>query len=687
MKSEGFDDMGHRVAVDIGGTFTDLVAVEEATGRLIEVKVLTTPLSPETAVLDALARSAISPEAIAHFLHGTTLVINALTERRGARVALITTQGFGDLMEIQRCNRRDMYNLRYTKPRSFVPRSRVWEIRERVTAGGDMLVPMAEEDARSAARACAAAGVEAVAVCFLNAYANPRHEVRCREIVREILPDVPVTISHELTREWREYERCSTAVLNAYVQPLMSVYLAGLDDALTARGIQGPRHVMQSNGRVATFLGAATRPITLVESGPVAGVIGAAAAGVSLGISDLISLDIGGTTAKASLVRGGRPTLHTDYYIERDRVRSGYPIKIPTVDIVEAGAGGGSIARLDAGGRLLVGPQSAGADPGPACYGRGGLDPTVTDAFLITGVLDPQYFLGGTLPLDVEAAVEVYERLARSLRASVEETALGVIRLATTNMANTLRLVSVHRGHDPRDLALFVMGGGGPMHASVLARELGMRLVIVPPRAGVFSAFGMLHADIGLDLIRTKLLRLSDAGARTMITAVFDEMVSDARDALAASGVDEPGPVFSMSLDMRYKGQEHTVEVAVPPDGDPAVLTARFHAAHEHRYTFRLADPVEVVNFRLAAVVTQSRPAPPHVQPSAGVESIGYRSVWLTSNAVRTSIFRRDMLGAGATIDGPAIVEEAATTTVVLPGDRLEVHPSGALLIDIGGDG
>lgn len=678
--------MGYRVAVDIGGTFTDLVAVEEATGRLIEVKVLTTPRSPETAVLDALARSAISPEAIVHFLHGTTLVINALTERRGARVALITTHGFGDLMEIQRCNRRDMYNLRYAKPRSFVPRSRVWEIRERVTAGGDMLVPMDEEDARSAARACAAAGVEAVAVCFLNAYANPRHEVRCREIVREILPDVPVTISHELTREWREYERCSTAVLNAYVQPLMSVYLAGLDDALSARKIQGPRHVMQSNGRVATFLGAATRPITLVESGPVAGVIGAAAAGIALGISDLISLDIGGTTAKASLVRGGRPTLHTDYYIERDRVRSGYPIKIPTVDIVEAGAGGGSIARLDAGGRLLVGPQSAGADPGPACYGRGGLDPTVTDAFLITGVLDPQYFLGGTLPLDVEAAVKAYERLSRSLRASVGETALGVIRLATTNMANTLRLVSVHRGHDPRDLALLVMGGGGPMHASVLARELGMRLVIVPPRAGVFSAFGMLYADIGLDLIRTKLLRLSDAGARTIIAAVFDEMASDARDALAASGVDEPGPVCSMSLDMRYKGQEHTVEVAVPPGGDPAVLTARFHAAHEHRYTFRLADPVEVVNFRLAAVVTQSRPAPPHVQPSAVVESIGYRSVWLTSNAVRTSIFRRDMLGAGATIEGPAIVEEAATTTVVLPGDRLEVHPSGALLIDIGGD-
>jgi N-methylhydantoinase A len=310
----------------------------------------------------------------------------------------------------------------------------------------------------------------------------------------------------------------------------------------------------------------------------------------------------------------------------------------------------------------------------------------VTDAFLVTGVLDPEYFLGGALPLRPEAAVEVYERMARSLRASVEETALGVIRLATTNMANTLRLVSVHRGHDPRNLALLVMGGGGPMHASVLAREMGMRLVIVPPRAGVFSAFGMLHADIGLDLIRTRLLRLGDSGAGATIAAVFDDMAADARDALAASGVDERNALFSMSLDMRYKGQEHTVEVAVPPNGDPAVLTARFHDAHERRYTFRLADPVEVVNFRLAAVVAQSRPAPARTQPFAAFEPVGYRSVRFASDAVRTPIFRRDVLGVGAAIEGPAIVEEAATTTVVLPGDRLEVHASGSLLIHVGGD-
>lgn len=678
--------MGHRVAVDIGGTFTDLVAIDEQTGRVTEAKVLTTPRAPGAGVLDAVERSGIPPGEIVHFLHGTTLVINALTERRGARVALLTTHGFGDLLEIQRCNRRDMYNLRYAKPRPFVPRGRVWEITERVTAGGEELVAMSEGDIRSAGRACAAAGAEAVAVCFLNAYANPQHEVRCREILRQVLPDVPVTLSHELTREWREYERCSTAVLNAYVQPLMSTYLAGLDDALSARRIQGPRHVMQSNGRVTTFVGAARHPITLVESGPVAGVIGAAAVAAALGISDLISLDIGGTTAKASLIRAGRPALHTDYYIERDRVRSGYPLKIPTVDIVEAGAGGGSIARLDAGGRLLVGPQSAGADPGPACYGRGGTDPTVTDAFLVTGVLDPEYFLGGTLQLRADAAVEVYERLARALRASVDETALGVIRLATTNMANTLRLVSVHRGHDPRDLALLVMGGGGPMHACVLAREMGMRLVIVPPRAGVFSAFGMLHADVGFDLIRTRLLRLDDSGAGVTIASVFDEMAGDARDALAASGVDGSGAAFSMSLDMRYKGQEHTVEVGVPPDANPAALTARFHEAHELRYTFKLADPVEVVNFRLAAVVAQARPAPARTQPSAALEPVGHRPVRFASAAVRTPIFRRDTLGAGAAVDGPAIVEEAAATTVVLPGDRLEVHPSGSLLIHVGED-
>jgi N-methylhydantoinase A len=677
--------MEYRVAVDIGGTFTDLVAVEEGTGSLIETKVLTTPRAPEKGVLDAAEASRIPAGGVAHFLHGTTLVINALTERRGARIALLTTAGFGDLLEIQRCNRRDMYNLRYAKPQPFVPRSRVWEVRERVTAGGEVLVPLNEEDIRSAGRACVAAGAEAVAVCFLNAYANIRHEVRCREILRELLPDIPLTLSHELTREWREYERCSTAALNAYVQPLMSTYLAGLDAALTARGIRGPRHVMQSNGRVTTFLGAAKHPITLVESGPVAGVIGAAAAAAVLGISDLISLDIGGTTAKASLIRGGWPTLHTDYYIERDRVRSGYPLKIPTVDIVEAGAGGGSIARLDAGGRLLVGPESAGADPGPACYGRGGADPTVTDAFLVTGVLDPDYFLGGSLPLRVEAAVEVYERLAHALRASLEDTALGVIRLATTNMANTLRLVSVHRGHDPRNLALLAMGGGGPMHASVLAREMGMRLVIVPPRAGVFSAFGMLHSDVGLDLIRTRLARLDDPRAQAIIASVFEEMVGDARDALTASGVNEAAAAFTMSLDMRYKGQEHTVEVGVPPNGNAASLAARFHEAHERRYTFRLADPVEVVNFRLAAVVAQTRPAPVKTQPSASPEPVGFRAVWFSASPARTPIFRRDRLGAGTVIHGPAVIEEAATTTVVLPGDRLEVHASGSLLIHIGG--
>jgi N-methylhydantoinase A len=310
----------------------------------------------------------------------------------------------------------------------------------------------------------------------------------------------------------------------------------------------------------------------------------------------------------------------------------------------------------------------------------------VTDAFAVTGVLNPQYFLGGTLPLRTEAAGEVYARLARSLRASVDETALGVIRLATANMANTLRLVSVHRGHDPRDLALLVMGGGGPMHASDLAREMGMRLVIVPPRAGVFSAFGMLHADIGLDLIRTRLFRLDDSGARATIAAVFDEMAADARDALAASGVDGRGVAFSLSLDMRYKGQEHTVEVGVPPDGDLAALKTRFHDAHEHRYTFRLADPIEVVNFRLAAVVAQPRPAPAEALRGATPQPIEYRSVRFASAGARTPIFRRNTLGAGAVVDGPAIVEEAATTTVILPGDRLEVHASGSLLIHVGGD-
>jgi len=678
--------MTFRVAVDIGGTFTDLAAVDGDTGGLREAKVLTRPQHPDHGVLDAIDRSGIPPDQTSHFLHGTTLVINALTERKGARTALIATAGFGDVLEIQRCNRRDMYNVRYEKPRPIVPRSRVWEVRERISSAGDVLVQLHEEDIRVIAQACRESQIQAVAVCLLNAYANPEHEVRCHALLEAALPGVPITVSHLLTREWREYERASTAVLNSYVQPAMAGYLGALESALEARGVTGPKHVMQSNGRVTTFRGAALRPITLIESGPVAGVLGAAVIGRAVGVSDLISLDIGGTTAKASLIRAGHPALHTEYYIERDRWHSGYPVKVPTVDILEVGAGGGSIARLDSTGRLLVGPHSAGADPGPASYACGGTDPTVTDAFLLTGVLDPRYFLGGALVLDVEAAHQAYMRLARQIGATIEQTALGVIRLANANMANALRLVSVHRGHDPRDLALLAMGGGGPMHAGTLARELGIRTVIVPPRSGVFSAFGMLHSDLGIDLIRTRLLRLERPGVLDHVDATFAEMQREALQVLEASLVRCAQPYFLRALDMRYKGQEHTVEVPLPAQVDLHALEDRFHEAHERRYTFRLSDPIEIVNFRLAAGVALAKPAPPEVPTAHGqLRAVGARTVSFPGGRLETPIYRRDHLQAGMVLKGPAIVEEATTTTVLLAGDMLGVHSTGSLLIEIGG--
>ena len=676
--------MPYRIAVDVGGTFTDLVAVDEDARQVVEAKVLTTPHDPAAGIVAVLDRSAVPSHDMTHFLHGTTLVINALTERHGARTALITTYGFGDLLEIQRCNRPDMYNLRYVKPRPFVPRDRVFEVRERVTKDGAVLAPLDEDDLGAAARGCREAGAEAVAVCLLHAYANPAHELRCRAVLAELLPGCPVTLSHELTREWREYERCTTAVLNAYVQPAASAYLDRLDGVLESRRAASRRHVMQSNGRVMTFRGAARAPIQIVESGPAGGVLGAIAVGRALGIANLISLDVGGTTAKASLVRDGAAALQTEYYIERDRIHAGYPLKVPTVDIVEVGAGGGSIAGLR-GGRLSVGPQSAGADPGPACYGRGGTEPTVTDAFLLTGALNPAYFLGGELSLDAGAARDAYARLAERLGVGVDEAVLGVIRLANANMVNTLRLVSVHRGHDPRDFALLAMGGGGPMHACELARDLGTRRVVIPPRSGVFSAYGMLNADLGIDLIRTRILRLDAPAARTLLDETFTEMAADAERTLAASGAGALHPVLSRALDMRYEGQEHTVDVPVPENADVETIAARFHEAHERRYTFRLTSRIEVVNFRLAAIVPLPRPALPEAPPARGTpRPAATRPVRFVSGLRDTPVFRRETLGAGAELTGPAIVEEASTTTVLLPGDRLAVHPTGSLVIAVG---
>lgn len=678
-----------RVASDIGGTFTDLVYLDEKTGEIGLAKASTTPHNFALGVEDTLRKSGIDVSNTTFFVHGSTIIINALTERKGAKTALVTTKGFRDVLEITRANRPDIYNFVYAKPKPFVPRYLRLEVRGRLNYKGEEIEPLNEDDVRSVAAFLKKEGVEAVAICFLHSYANTNHEQACGEMLRALLPDVPITLSHEITSEWREYERMNTAVFNAYVQPTAQRYLAILDKDLTAMGMGPVKHIMQSNGGLATFELAARAPINMCESGPVAGVIGAAAIGELVGERNIISLDIGGTTVKSSLVENGVPKISTDYRIEYRRDYAGYPVKVPTVDIVEIGAGGGSIAWIDEAGALRVGPVSAGAVPGPACYGIGGDKPTVTDANLVVGRINPNYFLGGEIKVSVELARKAIQPIADHFKMSVEEAAMGIIRLADANMMNSLKLVSVRRGYDPREFTVVAFGGGGSMHAAALARELHAKKVLVPTAPGHFSAWGMLMTDLRQDYIRTQIRR-TDQCPPSLISDMFAEMENKAAEDLAAENVSPEQVVFQRFADMRYMGQEHTVKVPIPggvlTDKDMPEINERFHQLHEHAYTFRLTSPVEIVNYHLTALGRVTKPKISRITNGNGrsIEKArkGDRKVMFDGKFVTTPTYERGLLPAGATISGPLIVEEPAATTVVLPGQRLSVDDYGFLHIE-----
>ncbi len=679
--------MSARVAVDIGGTFTDLVFLDEASGEVGVAKASTTPARFENGVMDALGQTEL--EAVSFLAHGTTVIINALTERRGARTALITTRGFRDVLEIAKSNRPDLYNLLYEKPEPFVPRRLRLEVTERVSYKGEVLAPLDENDVRRAVAEIRRNGAEAIAVCFLHSYANPLHEQRTAEIVREEWPEASVTASSELTNEWREYERTSTVVLDAYVKPVASRYLDALAGRLGSAGVPARTcYAMRSNGGISRFDVAARTPINLVESGPVGGVIGAAAVGAQLGEQNLITLDIGGTTAKSSLVERGAIQLTGDYHIERTPAKAGYPIKVPVADIVEIGAGGGSIAWLDPAGALRVGPRSAGAEPGPACYGWGGAEPTLTDANLIAGRINPEYFLGGRIALDVDRARDAFRPLAEQLDVSLTEAALGVIRIANASMIHLLKLVSVRRGHDPRDFALIAFGGGGSMHAAALARELQAPRVIVPPHPGHFSAWGMLASDLRHDLVQTHFARSEDL-TTDELAAFWEELESRLETTFTEEGVGADEIGFERSADMRYVGQEHTVTVpSLEGRLDEAArqaLERRFHELHEQLYAFRLESPIEFVNFRVtgrgavpkAGLVRISAGSGTADRAAKGAREVHYDEF----GRHEASIYERARLGAGDELDGPAVVEEEAASTVVFPGQRLRVDDYGNLVI------
>ena len=455
-----------QLAIDIGGTFTDLVYFDEESGHLKIAKSLTTPKNLTQGIVDTINQGKVDCSEVSFFVHGGTTVINAITERKGVKTALVTTAGFRDVLEIARGNRPDLYNLRFVKETALVPRALRFEVRERVDAKGNVLQPIQFEDLDAVIEDCQRQGVEAIAITFLHSYIAPAHEIACAEHLRKRLPGIPVTASHEITREWREYERANTTVLNAYVQPIVQDYFEQLEERLAGLDCNCPYFAMQSNGGTTSFQWAKEHPITLIESGPAAGVNGAAIVGELCGEPNVIYLDIGGTTAKCSTLTGGQPKITTEYKLEWTRTKFGYPVRTPVVDIVEIGAGGGSIAWFDQVGSLHVGPVSAGADPGPASYSRGGTQPTVTDSKLVTGVINPDYFAVGQFALDVAKAEAALKPIAERLGTTVAEAAVSVIRVVDANMINALKLVSIQRGHDPREFALVVGGGGGPMHAA-----------------------------------------------------------------------------------------------------------------------------------------------------------------------------------------------------------------------------
>jgi len=676
-----------RLASDIGGTFTDLVYFNEATGDLGIAKSLTTPRDLTQGVVDTIRLSRVNPEEVGFFVHGGTTVINVITERKGAKTALITTAGFRDVLEIARGNRPDLYNLRFEKEPPIVRRRYRFEVRERVDAQGRELEPLHLEDLDAIVAQCRSEGIEAIAIQFLHSYAAPEHEAACAAYLRERLPEVAITASHEITREWREYERANTAVLNAYVQPIVQRYFSQLQSALAKVGIRCPISAMQSSGGTTSFEWAKQHPITLVESGPAAGVNGGVLVGRLCGEPNVIYLDIGGTTAKCSTIESGQPKVITEYKLEHDRNRFGYPVRVPVVDIVEIGAGGGSIAWFDAAGSLRVGPVSAGADPGPACYALGGEDPTVTDAKLITGVLNPDYFAAGQIKLDIERARQAMRKIADRLGTNVMEAAVAVIRLVDANMINALKLVSVQRGHDPRDFVLVVGGGGGPMHAGALGRELGVKEVIVPLYPGLFSAWGMLVTEPRRDFTQTSLARaqsitISDVrelfarlGQEAEVAFRADQLLADNRLA------------FEYRIDLRYLGQEHSVTVLVDLERATIESILRdFHDAHERTYTFRLMDtPVEFVTFRLTAIAQVPRPQLGRLTAagrSAQAAREGNRVVEFAEEGTREAIvLERDLLPPDFTASGPLIVEEPSSTTLVHPGQQLRVDDLGFLHI------
>ena len=684
-----------RVATDVGGTFTDMVCFEldSETGKATvrTAKADTTPPNFEEGVINVLEKAKVSPSDIDFLAHGTTVVINALTERKGVKVGLITTEGFRDSLEIARGNRPDFFNLHYEKPKPFVQRYLRRELTGRMNYKGEETAALDLGPLAGIIEDFKADGVEAIAVCFLHAYANPKHEEVTLEEVKKLWPEISVVSSHQITREWREYERTNTTVLSAYVQPIAERYLKRLQEGLTSKGFKGSPYIMQSNCGVDSLESVSKIPITMVESGPASGFWGAAELGKLIGEPNILALDIGGTTAKCSLIENAQVRIMTDYWIERDKSSAGYPIMVPVVDLVEIGNGGGSIAWVDDFEKLHVGPQSAGASPGPAAYGKGGQDATSTDANLWLGRINKDYFCGGEIDADMSAVEASLNKVAQKLSVTIDEAAQGIIRIANNNMVNALKLVSLNRGFDPRDFTLVAFGGGGGMHALALAAELGVQKVVIPTGAAVFSAWGMMMSDLRRDYFITRLTELSQEGSGQRIEAVFSETEAEAKAQFTAEGIDASKVSFLRYGKFRYQNQEHTTEVLLPDgvisDARLEEITERFHENYEREYTYRLSAAVEMVGIHLVASAEVGKLSLEKKESSSTTidDALkGHRDVDYALEGVhKAAIYDGGKLEPSMTFTGPAIIEDSGTTTVIHPNNRVLVDDFGNIHIEL----
>jgi N-methylhydantoinase A len=681
-----------RVATDIGGTFTDLVFFEydkknkEVTNVRVS-KSSTTPGEFEKGILNTIKKIDLDLNTIEFFAHGTTVVINAITERKGSKTALITTKGFRDVLEIARGTRPDLYNFNFKKEEPFVERYLRQEVTERINYLGEIVAPLDTSNVDELVEYFISEGVESIAICLLHAYKNPIHEKELSKYIKAKYTTVEVIASHEVSREWREYERTSSTVLSGYVKPIATKYLNNLTDNLKMLGYKNNLYIMQSNGGITTVEDVKANPITLIESGPASGMLGGVVLGKTIGKENLIVLDIGGTTAKCSLIENGVLKIVTTYTIEKTKTQAGFPILTPVIDIVEIGNGGGSIAWLDDGGKMRVGPKSAAANPGPSSYGKGGTNFTTTDANVVLNRIHEDYFLGGELKPDFSSIEIAVRPLCQELDMTIEEIARGVIRVANANMVNALKSVSVNKGYDPRDFSLVVIGGGGPMHGAYLAEELQMPEVIVPLNAGVFSAFGMLMSDLRRDYIRTDVMKLNTANF-SILNQVFEEMELEAISAYERDLYPKEAVLFEYYLDLRYDGQEHSVKLRLDDllNLQIEVIENKFHGLHKKRYAFSLSDTkIEIVNYHLVAEVIVNKPIIAKVTAKGNsIEdaTIATENVDFDESGIhKCNFYNREKLDVGTAIQGPAIIAEQSTSTVVPPNHQFTIDEYANIII------